>query len=792
MDNLDKALTDLFGHAQFRPRQREAVEAVLAGRSVVAVFATGGGKSLCYQLAGSLLPGVTLVFSPLVSLMKDQSETRLAHRLKLTTINSHTPPDEAAERLKGLADGTYRMLLVAPERLRRPDFVEAVRRVQVSLLVVDEAHCISEWGHDFRPDYRLIRGFREWLGKPPVMALTATATPQVRKDIKTQLGVPDAVEVVGSADRPNIAISVQRLRSERVKLEEVGLALRATLGMGLRPGGERDPESGSVIVYVPTTRAAERLAEDLTQQLRLKVLPYHAKLPPAMRTRVQEAFMGGQAPVVVATNAFGMGLDKPDVRLVMHYGVPASLEAYYQEIGRAGRDGRPARALLLYTAKDVDFRRWLLDEGRVRPDDVRKVLDALMAGQSPDLAPPRRAQAEAPARPQKLLTGRRGVRPPARTIELPLPQEEAAATKLQAILTELEMQGVIDRRAKGPASIRVGVNMEEGLDKAVLTAGTLLDRLYRQRLVKFRKVEEFLATAGCRRDFILRYFGEKLGKKPRPCCDRCARTTDSALVGGLPQSTRRVRISRPPGDTEKARARAAQGADEAARSGRMSVEAVLQAGKHRDVSAVPALLGLLEADREETVLAASTALGRIKDDRAEAPLRRLLTDPRPQVQRHAAQALGELGRTLETVLALELMAAGQEGTPSGRAASLALARVKRRAKPHTPAGKAVRDAAGDASADQPLDAAESGVLAVLAGALGTVTEEDVALHVSGRRAHPSLAPEAFGLLRATPTAAVRRTFARLREQGLLRGGEVRGRSASLTQRGRAALVSHRG
>lgn len=792
MDNLDKALTDLFGHAQFRPRQREAVEAVLAGRSVVAVFATGGGKSLCYQLAGSLLPGVTLVFSPLVSLMKDQSETRLARRLKLTTINSHTPAEEAGERLKGLADGTYRMLLVAPERLRRADFVDAVRRLQVSLLVVDEAHCISEWGHDFRPDYRLIRGFRERLGKPPVMALTATATPQVRRDIKAQLGIPDAVEVVGSADRPNIAISVQRLRSERLKLEEVVLALRSTLGMGLRPGGERDPESGSVIIYVPTTRTAERLAEDLTQQLRLKVLPYHAKLPPAMRTRVQEAFMGGQAPVVVATNAFGMGLDKPDVRLVLHYGVPASLEGYYQEIGRAGRDKRPARAILLYTARDVDFRRWLLDEARVRPDDVRQVLDALKAGQPPDLAPPRRPPATAPARLPRLASDRRGGHA-TRTIDLPLPQEEAAATKLQAILAELEMHGLIERRTRGPASVRIGVTTEEGLEKAARTAGTVLDRLHRQRAAKFRKVEEFLATTGCRREFILRYFGEKPGKRPRPCCDRCARAADSVLVGGLPAATRRVRIGRASAEGEGA----ARGAGPAARSGVMSVEAALQAGKQRDAAAVPALLGLLEAQEEVAVMAACTALGRIKDARAEAPLRRLLSDPRAQVQRHAAEALGELGRSLDTVLALELMASTQARTPPGRAAALALARVKRRAKTHTstgnaPTGAAPTEAAGVGPASGSLDPAENGVLAVLAGALGAVTEEDVALHVSGRRAHPSLAPEAFGLLRATSPTAVRRTFTQLRERGLLRGGEARGHAASLTPRGRALLVSHRG
>lgn len=654
LDQLTRTLHDVFGHDQFRPLQRETVEAVMGGRSVLAVFATGGGKSLCYQMAGHLLPGVTLVFSPLISLMKDQSETTLAHRIGLTTINGHTPPEDAAERLQGLHEGRYRILLVSPERLRQASFVRAIRDLTVSLLVVDEAHCVSEWGHDFRPDYRLIRSFREAVGKPPVMAMTATATPQVRRDIKAQLGIPDAVEIVGTADRPNLSIAVHRLASDGTKQQEVTLAVGAALDSG-----------SSAIVYVPTTREAERLAEQLSQTLRKQVAAYHGKQPPFVRTRVQEAFMSGEAPVVVATNAFGMGLDKPDVRLVLHAGVPASLESYYQEIGRAGRDGLPARAVLLYTNKDVEFREWLLGLGRTGTDEVRHVLSDLQQGKPlfPD-RPERRPQPPArKARPGSTIRVRR----PAREVELPKPRDEAETTRLRAILTELELQGVVKRHGQGPNAFRLAVTDDAGLEEAVLRAGTLLDRLYRRRLAKLKAVQGFLASPGCRREYLLRYFGEKVKQRPVPCCDRCQRVEEPVLVGGRPRF--RAAHSGVP----------APAADGQGVAGSALLTRIVAAGKGRDQAALPWLLEQLQGDDEGQVLAACTALGRIRDLRAEGPLRQLLADPRPQVQQHAVEALGALGQSLETALALEILQASQEGQ-LGRAAGEALARVRHRAR----------------------------------------------------------------------------------------------------------------
>ncbi|MHB9145500.1 MAG: RecQ family ATP-dependent DNA helicase [Symbiobacteriia bacterium] len=707
MDQIDQALKDTFNHAEFRPLQREAVEAVLAGRSVLAVFATGGGKSLCYQLAGHLLPGVTLVFSPLVSLMKDQSETELAQRLGLTTINGHTSPSEVAARLEGLAAGHYKLLLVSPERLRQRTFVKAMEALKVSLLVVDEAHCLSEWGHDFRPDYRLIRSFREAIGKPPVMALTATATPQVRRDIKTQLGIADALELVGSADRPNLTISVHRLMSEREKQQEVVLAVTAAVRA-----------ESSAIVYVPTTREAERLAGELSEQLRVQVLAYHGKQPAAVRNHVQESFMGGLVPVVVATNAFGMGLDKPNVRLVVHSGVPGSLEAYYQEIGRAGRDGRPARAILFYTKKDVEFRQWLVEAGRTGPDDVRRLLSALQAGKPlPETAKPRaakqaRGKSAGRAVPARAGSARPGFERTERAVSAPPAREEAEGTKQRAVLTELELQGVIRRQAQSPAGYRLLVTDEAGLEAAVLRAGTLLDRLYRRRLAKFKVMEEYLTTSRCRREFVLRYFGEKLKTRPAPCCDRCQQAAGTALVGGMPRLTsgtvptrykktlatktgvRQVGIARDaaePGGTRRVAVRrgsAAAGAaaaglageaDGLGMAGSPELARIVKAGKDRDRSAVVWLVEELKGDTEDRLLAAATALGRIKDPQGEAPLRHLLTDPRPMVQQHAILALGELGQSLETALALEILQASQAGLVQ-RAAGEALARVRRRTK----------------------------------------------------------------------------------------------------------------
>ncbi len=706
MDQIDRALKDTFDHTHFRPLQREAVEAVLAGRSVLAVFATGGGKSLCYQLAGHLLPGVTLVFSPLVSLMKDQSETELAQRLGLTTINGHTSPGEVAARLEGLAAGQYKLLLVSPERLRQRTFVKAMEALKVSLVVVDEAHCLSEWGHDFRPDYRLIRSFREAIGKPPVMALTATATPQVRRDIKTQLGIADALELVGSADRPNLTISVHRLLSEREKQQEVVLAVTAAVRA-----------ESSAIVYVPTTREAERLAGELSEQLRVQVLAYHGKQPAAVRNHVQESFMGGLVPVVVATNAFGMGLDKPDVRLVVHSGVPGSLEAYYQEIGRAGRDGRPARAMLFYTKKDVEFRQWLVEAGRTGPDDVRRLLSALQAGKPlPETAKPRAAkQARGKSVGRALPARGDSLRPlfqrTERAVSAPPAREEAEVTKQRAVLTELELQGVIRRRTQSPAGYRLLVTDEAGMEAAVLRAGTLLDRLYRRRLAKFKVMEEYLTTSRCRRDFVLRYFGEKLKTRPAQCCDRCQQAAGTTLVGGMPRLTsgtvparykktlatktgvRQVGSARdaaePGGGRRVAvrRGRAAAGAatglageaDGLGMVGSPELARIVKAGKDRDRSAVVWLVEELKGDTEDRLLAAATALGRIKDPRGEAPLRHLLTDPRPMVQQHAILALGELGQSLETALALEILQASQAGLVQ-RAAGEALARVRRRTK----------------------------------------------------------------------------------------------------------------
>jgi ATP-dependent DNA helicase RecQ len=335
--NLDSYLTR-FRLSAFRPGQREVIATVLAGQDCLCVMPTGGGKSLCYQLPALALDGLTLVVSPLIALMKDQVDQLDALGLPATFINSTLSTAEQFARLEKMAAGQYRLVYVVPERFRSARFVEAVGCVGVKLLAVDEAHCISEWGHDFRPDYARLGVFRRRLGHPTTIALTATATDAVRRDIVEQLHLDNPQTFVTGFARPNLFYEVRSPRSEREKGEMLVRFLRETPGSG--------------IVYASTRKKTEEVAERIASELRRSTVAYHAGLLPDDRRRAQDAFMSGRTQIVVATTAFGMGIDKADVRFVVHYNVPGSLEAYYQEAGRAGRDGQPSRCLLLYKAED--------------------------------------------------------------------------------------------------------------------------------------------------------------------------------------------------------------------------------------------------------------------------------------------------------------------------------------------------------------------------------------------------------------------------------------------------------
>ncbi len=343
-DSLLQALQERFGFEQFRPGQQDAAAAVFEGRDLVAVMPTGSGKSLCFQLPALLLEGTTVVVSPLIALMKDQVDGLRARGIAAAGIHSGLGAAERAAAEADLAAGRLRLVYIAPERLASGTFRAVLARLRIARLVVDEAHCISQWGHDFRPDYGRLGGLRRELGVPGA-AFTATATPDVRADIARQLGLSDPLEVVTGFERPNLTLAVEACRSRADKASVLNRLLR-----DVGPPG---------IIYAATRKNVELWAEYLEER-GLRAGRYHAGLADAERTRVQDEFFAGRLDAIAATNAFGMGVDKKDLRFVAHADVPGSLEAYYQEVGRAGRDGLPSRGVLLFGPADVRTQEFFL------------------------------------------------------------------------------------------------------------------------------------------------------------------------------------------------------------------------------------------------------------------------------------------------------------------------------------------------------------------------------------------------------------------------------------------------
>ncbi len=498
--DAEAALERHFGFRGFLDGQAEVISALLAGRDALVVMPTGGGKSLCYQLPALVLPGVTLVVSPLIALMKDQVDALRERGIPATLINSSLSPAEQRERIGEMRRGAYKMVYIAPERFRSATFRRALREgVEIGLFAVDEAHCLSQWGHDFRPDYLRLGEVLKDLGSPQVAAFTATATPDVRGDILHTLALRDPLECVRGFARPNLSLRI----SECAKVAEKYERLRAIVDSG---------KTG--IVYCATRKKVEEVAEKL-HSWRVSVAAYHGGMDDAKRDEAQVAFLTRTCDVVVATNAFGMGIDRPDVRFVVHFEVPGSVEAYYQEAGRAGRDGEAAVCELLFNYADTRTQEFFIEGSNPGFGLVREVFVTLR-----DWADDKGEV----IRSMKDIAGAVGSR------------NEMAVGAALALLGRggcVERFDVAGQRIRGTRVLRPDAGPEEmGVDREALIEKERRDR------ARLKAMVDLAYGARCRQRWILNYFGEAGGE---PCgnCDHCleGRGAEAQRLGSAEEMT---------------------------------------------------------------------------------------------------------------------------------------------------------------------------------------------------------------------------------------------------------------
>ena len=514
--NLSRSLQTFFGYGEFRPQQEEAVSTALEGRDVLVVMPTGAGKSLCFQLPAALSEGITLVVSPLIALMRDQVDALNRRpefaQLGCGCLTSLQSLDEQNDLLRAMRAGRLKLVYVAPERFRSGAFMDALRSVKIARFVVDEAHCISEWGHDFRPDYLSLREVVESLGNPPLLAATATATKRVQTSIIANLGMRDPLVLVGGFNRPNLHFSVHRCKSENEREEKLTRALPKLSALG-----------GSGLIYCATRKQCEQVfeaADAALAPLGQRAGMYHAGLDADLRNQMQREWLAGERQVLVATNAFGMGIDKPDVRFVVHCACPDSLESYYQEAGRAGRDGRRSRCVILYHFADRRTREWFIDNEALTVGAVEQAFGQVRG----------HADKENVARLPK-------------TWGMALDWSDM---KGRLALGELERADLVKRVAQTGDGVTLALARRDFPPDA---RRSIADGLAKQRAERLRRLDEivdYCKTTACRRRTVLDYFGDRQEPPPTPfCCDNCDAPKvegQTAAPGRLPQVPMPVQI----------------------------------------------------------------------------------------------------------------------------------------------------------------------------------------------------------------------------------------------------------
>lgn len=476
-----KVAIETFGIKRLRPGQEELIQAALTGRDSFGIMPTGSGKSLCFQIPGLLLKKTVVVVSPLISLMHDQHEKLIDLGISAAKINSTLTTGEEQDLKESVADGEKDIVYVTPERLENEQYLELLQTAEVGLIVVDEAHCISQWGHDFRPAYTALAAAIARLGRPPIMALTATATEDVTADIIAQLKMSNPLILRQGIDRPNLLFNVFNTVNDGLKKEKLMETINNTDGTG--------------IIYVSTVKAAEEVAQTL-REANIEAAAYHGRLPAKKRTEVQDGFMQDRYKVIVATKAFGMGIDKPNVRFVIHYQFPDSVESYYQEAGRAGRDGKEAVAILLYQLEDKRIQSYFLGGKYPSQPDVSSFLESLRLAQETRSSVNLKTLAE--------------------TSGIPL-------NKLRVIANYLEGAELI-KKGRGLKVLRTFDSAEE-LAKFLAE----YEGRHQSDREKLEDMMHYAQTMQCRVSFIQKYFGEteesKCGR-----CDNCNSKSDTVAA----------------------------------------------------------------------------------------------------------------------------------------------------------------------------------------------------------------------------------------------------------------------